>query len=244
MAKKKKRKVKRKARPIVMGHLEDISSQIFESYQKELTELIRGNFGVYALYKRNKLYYVGLATNFKRRLKDHLTDRHQKKWDRFSLYTIRKQGHVKEIEALLLHIADPKGNTQTGKLKGSKDILPKLDQMVRERQEDERIKLLGRKKTARAKVSKKKKTASKADKPLKGMFPKGKRLTATYKGKEFKAWVFRSGTVKLKSNGQLYDSPSAAGKVTRGGRSTNGWAFWKYKDKSGNLVKLTNVRKK
>lgn len=235
----KKKKVKRKARPIVMGHLEDISSQIFESFQKDLTELIRGNFGVYALYKRHKLYYVGLATNFKRRLKEHLNDKHQGKWDRFSLYTIRKQGHIKEIEALLLRIADPKGNTQTGKLKGSKDILPKLDQMVRERQEAERITLLGRKKTARGKASKKKKV-KKGDKPLRGMFPKGKRLTATYKGKDYKAWVFNSGTIKLKSNRKLYDTPSGAAKVIVG-RSINGWGFWRYKNKKGELVKLREL---
>lgn len=206
--------------------------------------MIKGHQGIYSLYKKDKLYYVGLASNLKTRIKQHLKDKHQGKWTHFSLYIIRKENHIKEMESLILRVAYPKGNKQRGKLTGSKDSRPLLKKKLNAAWERKRSELMGKKKPAIVKHKKttaKKKTA-KNDKPLRGVFPKGKRLTATYKGKDYKAWVFRSGTVKLKSNGQLYNSPSAAGSVVKGGKSTNGWSFWKYKDKSGNLVKLRTLR--
>ena len=57
------KKAKRGTRPIVVGHLEKISSGIFERYPEQVTGLIKGNQGVYALYRRQKLYYVGLASD-------------------------------------------------------------------------------------------------------------------------------------------------------------------------------------
>ena len=42
MAKKKR---KRRARTIVMGHLEKVSSKVFDRYRKQITEMIRGNYG-------------------------------------------------------------------------------------------------------------------------------------------------------------------------------------------------------
>ena len=246
MAKKKKKKAKRKAKPIVIGHLERVSSDIFELYKTEITKMILGNFGVYALYKRNKLYYIGLATNFKQRLTQHLRDRHSRKWDTFNLYIIRKQDHIREIEALLLRIADPAGNSQKGKLNHSENLLPELDQLVKHSQEQERKRLLGRKRTTKRKT-KKKTTAKrkgklpKGTKPLKGIFKKRTWVYSIHKGYEYRALVFPTGTIKY--DGTLYDSPSAAGKAARGGKTTNGWSFWKYKDKNGNLIKLTEKRK-
>ena len=80
----------------------------------------------------------------------------------------------------------------------------------------------------------------KSERPLYKVFPGGKVIYATYKGKDYKAKVGSTGRVRYK--GVYYNTPSAAGKAVRK-RSTNGWVFWKYKDESGNLVKLTNVRK-
>jgi hypothetical protein len=245
MAKKTKSKT-RKARPIVTGYLEKVNARIFDKYQKEITDMIKGHQGLYALYRKNKLYYVGLASNLRNRIKYHLRDRHQGKWTHFSLYIIRKSDHIKELESLLLRIAYPEGNSQRGKLRTTNNLLPKLKTQVKQKIKEEYEDLF---KGHRAvKVKAKKKTASnskvsKKEKPLKGVFPKGKRLCATYKGKEYKAWVFRSGTVKLRSNGQLYDSPSAAGKaVTK--RSTNGWAFWKYRDEFGKFMPLSKLKQK
>jgi len=52
---------------------------------------------VYALYRREKLYYVGLATNLRSRINQHLKDRHKGKWTHFSLYILRKTEHLREL---------------------------------------------------------------------------------------------------------------------------------------------------
>lgn len=58
----KKRVKKRKAGRLVQGYLERTSSKVFSAFPKQITDLISGQHGVYALYKKNRLYYVGLAT--------------------------------------------------------------------------------------------------------------------------------------------------------------------------------------
>jgi len=107
----RKKKARRVTRSIVIGHLEKVSSVVFERYPEEVTGLIGQGQGVYALYRRQKLYYIGLASDLKRRIKWHLKDRHKGKWDRFSLYIIRKTGHIREVESLLVRIAEPVGMT-------------------------------------------------------------------------------------------------------------------------------------
>ncbi len=115
----RKKKSKRGARPIVVGHLEKISSGVFERYPEQITGLTEGTQGVYALYRRQKLYYIGLANDLKRRIKWHLKDKHKGKWDRFSLYIIRKTDHIREVESVVVRIAEPSGNQQRGRLRGS-----------------------------------------------------------------------------------------------------------------------------
>jgi hypothetical protein len=58
---------KRKPRPIIKGYLEKINACIFESYREEITAMIRGHQGLYALYQKNHLYYVGLAADLQSR---------------------------------------------------------------------------------------------------------------------------------------------------------------------------------
>jgi len=235
----KRKKAKRTARPIISGYLERVSAQIFDKYQKEITDMIRGHQGLYALYRRNKLYYVGLATNLKNRIRHHLSDKHQGKWTHFSLYIIRKTDHTKELESLLLRIADPTGNAQKGKLRTKNNLLPKLKvQVKRKIKEEYEILFKGQRQTTKTKRSSK--VMKKTERPLYGFFPKGKVLYATYKGKQFKAWLCTNARIRF--DGHYYDTPSAAGKVARK-KSTNGWNFWKYKDKTGKLVKLTELRK-
>ena len=127
-----KKQVRRGSRPIVVGHLEKISSKVFDRYRKQITDMIRGNYGVYSLYRRDKLYYIGLATDFRRRINQHLKDRHKGKWNYFSLYLIRKIDNLREIEALLVRIGKPGGNKQKGKLKRSKNLRPRLKRLLSE----------------------------------------------------------------------------------------------------------------
>ena len=243
-----KKQKTRKSRPIVIGHLEKISSGVFERYPEQITGLTEGTQGVYALYRRQKLYYIGLASDLKRRIKWHLKDKHKGKWDRFSLYIIRKTDHIREVESVVVRIAEPRGNKQRGRLSGSKNLVRKLDAAIKERQKEERRGMLGdgKGKAARKKVKKRRKKAKgkKEERPLKGYFPKGKMIYTNYKGKDYKAWVYGGGTIKMIPSGQLFDSPSMAGISVTKKKTMNGWRFWKYKDKNGKLVYIDQLRKK
>src|SRR5438094_371188 len=104
-----------KSPQLVCQHLENIGRTALERYQKIIRRYVHGRHGVYALYKRDKLYYVGLAGNLSWRLKHHLKDRHGESWDKFSVYLTIGDSHLRELESLVLRITMPKGNKQKGK---------------------------------------------------------------------------------------------------------------------------------
>ena len=238
-----------KAQPLVRGFLERISVTAFEKYYREIAELVQSQHGVYALYKDRHLYYVGLAIDLRRRIKQHLRDKHADRWNRFSLYLVRKVDHIKEIESLLLRIADPDGNKQGGRLRRAKNLDRELRRMMQERQQDELDEIFARESRARRAVPRgtrkrgaKRKPAredARLDYPLKGLVKGGKRIYATYKGVEYTAIVYGSGRIKFR--GQFYGTPTAAAKAIRK-LPTNGWAFWRIR-KDGELVKLSELRK-
>jgi hypothetical protein len=236
------KKAKRRTRAIVVGHLEKIGSGVFERYQDQIRNLVGKDQGVYALYKRQKLYYIGLTRDLKARIWHHLRDRHKGNWDRFSVYVMKKEEHIREVESLLLRIAEPEGNRVRGKLGRSKNLVRELDAAIKERQKEERWRMLrdGKGKAKRKKVKKHRRKGKEVERPLRGKFPGGKVIYASYKGKDYKAWVRANGGIRY--NGRTYDSPSGAGKGIRK-KETDGWRFWKYKDKKGNLVLLKNLRK-
>ncbi len=122
MAKKKVRR----ARPIVEAYLERIGQKVFKDFSSSITGLIKGRQGIYALYKRDKLYYIGLASNLKNRIKHHLNDKLKNCWTHFSLYIISRQEHIKEFESVILRITYPKGNSVKGKLSKAKNLRPLL----------------------------------------------------------------------------------------------------------------------
>src|SRR5882762_7202956 len=100
---------------LVCQQLENISREALEKYQTIIRNYTRKRNGVYALYKGDKLYYVGLAIDLRRRLKQHLKDKHVDSWDRFSIYITIGDHHIKEMESLLLRITRPAVNSQIGK---------------------------------------------------------------------------------------------------------------------------------
>ena len=83
-----------KDKQLVLEHLEDLSGRVLEEYPEEVKALIRRRSGIYALYRRDKLYYVGLANNLMLRLKQHLRDRHNGVWDRFGVYLTVHNEHI------------------------------------------------------------------------------------------------------------------------------------------------------
>src|SRR2546430_17519267 len=81
----------------VCEHLENVSRAALEKYQDIVRHHVRRRQGVYALYRRGKLYYVGLASNLRSRLHMHLRDRHCDSWDRFSVYLTKSDTHLREL---------------------------------------------------------------------------------------------------------------------------------------------------
>jgi len=122
---------------LVVEHLEGISRAAIKRYPDIITEFARRKSGVYALYKDNLLYYVGLAKNLRSRLHGHLRDRHADAWDRFNVYLTQGDEHLKELESLVLRIASPMGNRLTGKFLGSRDLLRVFRQRITEEQKRE-----------------------------------------------------------------------------------------------------------
>ncbi len=228
---------------LISGYLERISSKVFDDYHEQITALIGNQRGVYALYKKNHLYYVGLATNLRTRVKHHLKDRHAKKWDGFSLYLIRNVEHLHELESLLIRISEPRGNVKLGGFKRSQNLIHALKKSMEERNRLQIKQILAGRKERTKQSSKRnvKHTGGKGTPPLKGLLPPGTQLKRVYKGQEYVAQIDAEGKVHVEK--EVYNSPSVAAiRITS--RPTNGWTFWRYQDKEGQWVKIDELRLK
>ena len=96
-----------KSEHLVCQHLENISSDALEKYQKMIRQYVRRRSGIYALYRGDRLYYVGLASNLRSRLKGHLRDRHKNLWDRFSVYLTVGDQHMKNLSLCFSVLQSP-----------------------------------------------------------------------------------------------------------------------------------------
>ena len=238
----KQKKAKRKSRPLVIGYLERIERKVFSDFSKQLTDLIGDQHGVYALYKRDRLYYVGLATNLRRRINHHLQDKHAGKWDRFSLYLVRKEDQIKELESLIIRISDPTGNAAKGRLPRAIDLSSDLSQNIKSEQAIRIDEIMGIKRTRskiRPTVRKKAKSRQRDEIPLAPYVKKRFQIRRLFKGKLFKASVRKNGTINF--NGTIYNTPSGASTAAIN-RSANGWYFWRYKNKKGEWVQLRELK--
>jgi hypothetical protein len=224
---------------LVDAYLERIPADVFVRFQEAIKDLASKRHGVYALYKGDKLYYVGLAKNLKSRVQQHLKDQHKREWDMFSLYLIRHVEHLRELETLAIHISKPKGNTQPGRFAKSTNLKPRLKRLALEA-----VQSMFSAKPAKPKKTKRirgPKPHFPHEPPLKGLLPSGTVLRSILKNRSLEARLDPSG--KLEVNGRVFNSPSmAAISVTTHAR--NGWRFWKYRDQNGNWVLLDTLRKK
>jgi len=84
------------------------------SFKHGLQEITRGYSGIYFLYKRKTLYYIGLAKNLYWRLLIHTKNRNRGKWDSFSIFRVGRVRYLKDIESMLLRAAQPPGNAVSG----------------------------------------------------------------------------------------------------------------------------------
>ena len=119
--------------PLVSQHLENVSRDALVTYQQLIRQYIRGRQGVYALFRKGRLYYVGLASNLRGRLTQHIRDRHGKSWDRFSVYLTIGDTHLRELESLVLRIAKPTGNKQKGKFAKSENLRRRFNRDIQRR---------------------------------------------------------------------------------------------------------------
>lgn len=227
---------------LICQHLEGASAKLFEQYADILREYVRGRHGVYALYKGDRTYYVGLAKNLRARINRHLSDKHKRRWDHFSIYIIINHKHIKELETLVIRMIKPKGNKQRGKFIKSENLKLQLSRDLRRKQRDELAKLLG--KERRQSAGKRKRFSKSSDNNDKGaltpFISKGFAIRGRYKAKIYKARVYKNGWIRF--GAYLYKTPSGAGKAARK-RSTNGWSFWHYQRSPGEWVPLKALRK-
>jgi vacuolar-type H+-ATPase subunit H len=228
-----------KHKPLVSQYLEAISGTALDKYQRVIRAYVRQRHGVYALYRRDKLYYVGLAKNLRNRLKHHLKDKHRGKWDRFSVYLTIGDSHLKELESLLLRIVQPTGNAQRGKFAKADDLKRRLARDMKKYYQSEVDALLNRKR-ADLEQEAERIVAETSNRPLAGLVDKRYKLRVRYKGKWYRARLRSDGRIRY--GGKLYDSPSAAGHAVRK-KPTNGWWFWTYERAPGDWVQLRELRR-
>lgn len=231
----------RRRAPLVCQYVENFSSAALEQHADIIREIVGRQHGVYALYRRDKLYYVGLTINLRGRLNSHLKDRHRGLWDRFSIYLTIEDRHLRELESLVVRIAKPKGNRQTGKFARSENLMRMIRRRVKEKQRAEWLELIGREMELIAaeddEVSK-----GGAKKPaLAGYVERAMSLRAKYKGKIHKARVRKNGTIRVKR--RTFNSPSLAAQAVVG-RPCNGWGFWTYERAPGKWVRLRELRRR
>ena len=130
MAEKQKHR-RRSRRKLIRAYAEHLPGTVLEVFWKEFHGLIRGYSGIYVLYKDNIPHYVGKAGKLSWRIREHQRDRLKGKWDAFSLYVVRGDRYVKDVESLLLRIVKPKGALISGRFRGAenlkKALLPRLE---------------------------------------------------------------------------------------------------------------------
>jgi hypothetical protein len=227
----------RKRANLVSQHVERMSGRLFDQHPDVIREYVRGKRGIYALYRRAKLYYVGLASDLRSRLKAHLRDRHAGKWDSFSIYLTETAEHLRELEALALRITMPKGNKSKTKFGGSRDLRRYFKQKIAEKQRQEIAKLFGPTGVERRAGEGTRKSGKKPS--LAGYIDGWMSIRMGYHKKVYKATVLADGTIRFR--GKLYNSPTMAAKsVAR--RAVNGWWWWKYEKTPGKWVRLTELR--
>lgn len=221
---------------LVCQQLEGISRNALEKYQNIVREYVRGRHGIYALYKGSRLYYVGLASDLRFRLGQHLRDRHGGSWDRFSVYLTLDSTPLRDLEALILRVARPSGNRLIGRFSQCDDLRRRFAHDVRAHFRTELSTLIGSGPPALCEpIVDERRTIA-----LARFVNRLSVLQVKFKGKLMRARVLRDGIISFQ--GKRYSSPSRAGAAACKRPTCNGWAFWKYERAPGDWVVLDNLR--
>jgi hypothetical protein len=216
--------VRKKTPKLVTQYLEKISREALENHFDVVTRFIGRRNGVYALFRKGKLYYVGLASDLRGRLKSHMKDHHGNSWDSFSVYLTIGDQHLRELESLMLRIAEPPGNRQLGKFAGAQSISRQFKMALVLKKKKEIDGIFG---------------VEQEEDEVRPLLAKPKSIRGTLKGETFKARLRRDLTVRF--GGKVYPSPSAAAKAACK-RPANGWWFWHYERSPGDWVRIDALR--
>jgi hypothetical protein len=98
---------------IVSTLLERIPADALDNVytEKRMKQLLKGVYGVYALFKEGNLYYIGQGDLYQRLLAHYKKDRHKDdKWDTFAFAKLRNPELREELESLLISLTNPPGN--------------------------------------------------------------------------------------------------------------------------------------
>lgn len=202
---------------IITKKLQNVNVAALKQLPFILTALLGSQSGIYVLYKKDTLYYIGKAVDLQRRLVQHLRDHHQKKWDTFSLFVVKNRKHIGDLESLLITICEPKGNKSHPRGEAQdlrKEFLTRID----EYHAKEKALILN------SEPCKKKRNIT---------------LFRTYKGKKYTA-TYDCVNCSVRYNKIIYSSPSAAGYAITG-KPCNGLLFWKVKNKKGKEMPLKKL---
>jgi hypothetical protein len=132
---KKTKKVNKKRSlkgTLIRGYLEKVDRKAFEYLFKDFKQLLGKSSGIYALYNKGNLYYIGIADSLLDRVDWHTHDRHRNKWNGVSFFIIDKHKYSKDIETVILRIikedisSEPKGNRTRGKFAGHYEYQDRL----------------------------------------------------------------------------------------------------------------------
>ena len=119
---------------LIKGMSRRLPSEILESdvFADHLRKMMGKYGGIYALYRKKRLYYVGLTRKLLGRIKWHLKDRHAGKWDSFIIFRIQRVRYLKDIETLIHRLVDTPGNKQKGKVPRDADLNRALREVLAE----------------------------------------------------------------------------------------------------------------
>ena len=228
----------RKTTHLVCQHIEGLSRKALEEHPRLIKAYVRKRHGIYALYRKNRLYYVGLASNLRSRLNTHLRDRHAKTWNRFSVYLTIGDVHLRELESLVIRIASPRGNKIRGSLGRSENLKRRFKRDVANQYRAEIEELFGGYDDAEEETKTSKDGVRRA--PLAPFVTRSFKIRWRFKGRLYRARVRRDGLIRLR--GKIYRSPSGAAKgIAR--RSVDGWHSWEFERAPGDWVFLNELRR-
>jgi len=230
--------MKKSSSQLVCQFLEKVSRSAIEKHQDIIKQFIRKRHGIYALYKNDRLVYVGLASNLKTRLSHHLRDRHATSWNRFSVYITIGDDKLKELETLTLRIATPSNNRQAGRFAKAEDLKRKFKKFIQQKQKkelnfifDDDIKEVIKKVNTKREKGRKAVLSKYISHPF--------LIKLKFNNKTFRGKVQKNGVIIV--NKKKFTSPSLAAKYIVK-YHVDGWHKWKYERSPGEWVLIDKLR--